>query len=130
MISTVSVGVDHIDVDYAQSRNIAIGHTPGVLTDSTADLAIGLMLAVGVTLFCEGQQTCVEHDPKKGKRINWITESIARTASVVKLHESLNILGKLFQNSIRGEAMSEGIQGQQWGRGLWPLRVDGRGGLF
>ena len=47
VISTVSVGVDHIDVEFAKSRNIAIGHTPGVLTDSTADLAIGLMLAVG-----------------------------------------------------------------------------------
>ena len=47
VISTVSVGVDHIDIDCAKSQNIAIGHTPGVLTDSTADLAIGLMLAVG-----------------------------------------------------------------------------------
>lgn len=47
VISTVSVGVDHIDIDFAQSKNIAIGHTPGVLTDSTADLAIALMLAVG-----------------------------------------------------------------------------------
>lgn len=47
VISTVSVGVDHIDVSFAQSQNIAIGHTPGVLTDSTADLAVGLMLAVG-----------------------------------------------------------------------------------
>ena len=47
VISTVSVGVDHIDVDFAKSKNIAIGHTPGVLTDSTADLALGLMLAVG-----------------------------------------------------------------------------------
>ena len=47
VISTVSVGVDHIDVDFAKSQNIMIGHTPGVLTDSTADLAIGLMLAVG-----------------------------------------------------------------------------------
>ena len=47
VISTVSVGVDHIDVDYAKSKNITIGHTPGVLTDSTADLAVGLMLAVG-----------------------------------------------------------------------------------
>lgn len=47
VISTVSVGVDHIDVDFAKSQNITIGHTPGVLTDSTADLAIGLMLAVG-----------------------------------------------------------------------------------
>ena len=46
MISTVSVGVDHIDVEAAASRGITVGHTPGVLTDSTADLALGLMLAV------------------------------------------------------------------------------------
>ena len=46
VISTVSVGVDHIDVEAAASRRITVGHTPGVLTDSTADLALGLMLAV------------------------------------------------------------------------------------
>tara|TARA_E500000178_G_C17029125_1_gene759594 strand:+ start:866 stop:1822 length:957 start_codon:yes stop_codon:yes gene_type:complete len=46
VISTVSVGVDHIDVEAAASRGITVGHTPGVLTDSTADLALGLMLAV------------------------------------------------------------------------------------
>lgn len=45
VISTVSVGVDHIDVVAAAERGIKIGHTPGVLTDSTADLTIGLMLA-------------------------------------------------------------------------------------
>lgn len=47
VISTVSVGVDHIDVDAARLKGIAIGHTPGVLTASTADLTVGLMLAVG-----------------------------------------------------------------------------------
>lgn len=47
VISTVSVGVDHIDIDFAKRQGIGIGHTPGVLTDSTADLAVGLMLAVG-----------------------------------------------------------------------------------
>jgi glyoxylate reductase len=47
VISTVSVGVDHIDIDFAKRQGIALGHTPGVLTDSTADLAVGLMLAVG-----------------------------------------------------------------------------------
>ena len=46
VISTVSVGVDHLDVEAAASRGIKVGHTPGVLTDSTADLALGLMLAV------------------------------------------------------------------------------------
>ena len=47
VISTVSVGVDHIDLDAAARHGILVGHTPNVLTDSTADLALGLMLAVG-----------------------------------------------------------------------------------
>jgi len=44
-VSTVSVGVDHIDVATCTARGIAIGHTPGVLTDTTADLTFALMLA-------------------------------------------------------------------------------------
>jgi glyoxylate reductase len=47
VISTVSVGVDHIDVDVAAERDVIVGHTPGVLTNSTADLTLALMLAVG-----------------------------------------------------------------------------------
>ena len=45
VISTISVGVDHIDVVAATRAGIPVGHTPGVLVDSTADLAVGLMLA-------------------------------------------------------------------------------------
>ena len=43
-ISAYSVGYDHIDVVHAKSRGIRIGHTPNVLTDATADLAIILAL--------------------------------------------------------------------------------------
>ena len=45
VISTISVGVDHIDVAAATRAGVPVGHTPGVLVDSTADLAVGLMLA-------------------------------------------------------------------------------------
>lgn len=45
VISSVSVGVDHIDLDAAVAAGIPIGHTPGVLVDSTADMALSLMLA-------------------------------------------------------------------------------------
>lgn len=45
VVSTMSVGYDHIDVDACRARNIAVGNTPDVLTDTTADLAIALMLA-------------------------------------------------------------------------------------
>lgn len=45
VISTMSVGVDHIDVAAASERGIPVGHTPGVLTETTADLCFGLLLA-------------------------------------------------------------------------------------
>ena len=45
VVSSMSVGLDHVDVDAATARGIAVGHTPGVLAETTADLAFGLLLA-------------------------------------------------------------------------------------
>ena len=46
MISVFGVGYDGIDVAAARERGIAVTHTPNVLNDEVADLALGLMLAV------------------------------------------------------------------------------------
>jgi glyoxylate reductase len=43
-ISNYAVGVDNVDLATATARGIPVGNTPGVLTDSTADLALALML--------------------------------------------------------------------------------------
>jgi glyoxylate reductase len=45
-ISNYAVGVDNIDLDAATGRGIPVGNTPGVLTDTTADLAVALMLGI------------------------------------------------------------------------------------
>ena len=45
LISDFGVGYDGIDIAAAKERGIAVTHTPGVLTDDVADLAMGLMLA-------------------------------------------------------------------------------------
>ncbi len=45
VVSTMSVGIDHIDQAAASRRGIAIGHTPGVLVETTADLTFALLLA-------------------------------------------------------------------------------------
>jgi len=45
VISSFSVGVDHIDLDAASRRGIVVGNTPGVLTETTADLTFALLLA-------------------------------------------------------------------------------------
>lgn len=44
IISTFSVGYDHIDVAAAQARGIAVTNTPDVLTDATAEIALLLIL--------------------------------------------------------------------------------------
>ncbi len=44
-IANYAVGVDNVDLAAAAARGVAVGNTPDVLTDSTADLAIALMLA-------------------------------------------------------------------------------------
>jgi len=47
VISNHAVGVDNVDVAAASARAIAVGNTPGILTDATADLAFALLLAAG-----------------------------------------------------------------------------------
>lgn len=44
VIATFSVGFDHIDVPAAKGRGIVVTNTPDVLTDSTADIAMLLLL--------------------------------------------------------------------------------------
>ncbi len=44
VISTYSVGFDHIDTKYAKKKKIRVGYTPEVLTDATADLTFTLLL--------------------------------------------------------------------------------------
>ena len=54
-IATFSVGYDHIDLAAAEKSGIPIAHTPGVLTDATADVAMLLLLAASRRAY-EAQQ--------------------------------------------------------------------------
>jgi lactate dehydrogenase-like 2-hydroxyacid dehydrogenase len=47
VISTIGVGCDHIDLAALGRHHVAAGNTPGVLTETTADLAFALILAAG-----------------------------------------------------------------------------------
>lgn len=45
IISNCAVGVNNIDLKYAWSRGLLVTNTPDVLTEATADLTLGLILA-------------------------------------------------------------------------------------
>ena len=44
VVSTFSVGFDHVDMDAAAERDMPVGHTPGVLSETTADFAWSLLM--------------------------------------------------------------------------------------
>ncbi|MCS6869401.1 MAG: D-glycerate dehydrogenase [Thermus sp.] len=68
VIACYSVGVDHVDLEAAKARGIRVTHTPGVLTEATADLTLALLLAVARRLV-EG----VEH-AREGRWQAWHPE--------------------------------------------------------
>jgi glyoxylate reductase len=66
-ISNYAVGVDNVDLEAAAARGIPVGNTPDVLTDTTADLAVALMLGISRRL--------VEGDAfvRRGEWLTWET---------------------------------------------------------
>jgi len=65
IIANYAVGYNNIDVGVATERKIAVTNTPGVLTDTTADLTMALLLAVA--------RRIVEGDlyTRAGKYVGW-----------------------------------------------------------
>ncbi len=57
VISSVSTGLNHIDLDKVKERGIVVTHTPGILTEATADLAWALLMATARRVV-EGDQFC------------------------------------------------------------------------
>jgi glyoxylate reductase len=55
VVSNFAVGFNNIDIPAATARGIAVGNTPGVLTDATADMAFCLLIGAARRLV-EGHQ--------------------------------------------------------------------------
>lgn len=73
VISTFSVGFDHIDIQYAREKNIRIGYTPNVLTDATADLAFALLLDIAKRV-SEGDR--IVRDKRRWTKVYGPTEQL------------------------------------------------------
>jgi glyoxylate reductase len=70
LIANFGAGVDHIDVAAANERGITVTNTPGVLTDDTADMTMGLIMAVARRVV-EGAEA-IQHGDFHGWTPTWM----------------------------------------------------------
>ena len=62
IVANYAVGLDNIDLGAARERGIVVTNTPGVLTNATAEHAIGLILAL-LRRIAEGDRALRRRDP-------------------------------------------------------------------
>lgn len=75
IISIYAVGYDNIDIRIASQLGIPIGHTPGVLTDATAEIAFGLLVAVARN-FLDAHRTILKGEWKHFNPIKYLGKDL------------------------------------------------------
>jgi lactate dehydrogenase-like 2-hydroxyacid dehydrogenase len=98
VVSQLAVGLDNIDVAACTEQGIPVGHTPDVLTDTTADTAVALLLA-SVRRLPEGERLV-----REGKWERWSSDLLLGA----DLHQStvgivgLGRIGSAIARRLRG----------------------------
>jgi lactate dehydrogenase-like 2-hydroxyacid dehydrogenase len=92
VIATRGVGYEHIDWAVAQARGIAVGNTPGVLTDCVADFAFGALIAVA------RQLAAADRFVRRG---DWLKERYPLTTRVSGKRLGIVGLGRIGQAVLR-----------------------------
>jgi glyoxylate reductase len=83
VVSNYAVGFNNIDIAAATERGIAVGNTPGVLTDATADMAFCLLIAAARRL-TEGHQYTLAGKWKTWEPLGHLGQDLAgRTLGVL-----------------------------------------------
>src|SRR4029453_3064300 len=83
VVSNYAVGFNNIDVPAATARGVAVGNTPGVLTDATADMAFCLLIAAARRVL-EGHQYSLSGKWKTWEPLGHLGQDLAgRTLGVL-----------------------------------------------
>ena len=83
VISNYAVGFNNIDVPAATERGIAVGNTPGVLTDATADMAFALLISAARRIV-ESEKYAVAGQWRTWEPLGHIGQDLAgRTVGIV-----------------------------------------------
>ncbi len=93
VVSNFAVGYNNIDIVEMQRRGIAVGNTPDVLTDATADIAIALLLAVARRLV-EASGDARQGRWKTWEPLGWIGLDLAPSGiDGLKRPKTLGVVG-------------------------------------
>jgi len=101
IISNYGVGVDHIPVDFATGHGILVTNTPDAVTEATAELTLGLMLA-SVRRIAECDRKIRKNEIKWGVEENLGMTLTGKTLGIVGL-------GKIGR-SVAGRAFAMGMK--------------------
>ena len=83
VVSNYAVGFNNVDVGAATARGIAVGNTPGVLTDATADMAFCLLIAAARRVV-EGHRYAQEGQWKTWEPLGHLGQDlVGRTLGVI-----------------------------------------------
>lgn len=94
VVSNFAVGFNNVDVAAATERGIAVGNTPGVLTDATADMAFCLLIAAARRVV-EGHQYSLSGKWKTWEPLGHLGQDLAgRTLGIVGMGRIGSALAK------------------------------------
>ncbi|KAH8281631.1 hypothetical protein KR054_001851 [Drosophila jambulina] len=79
-VSTMSSGINNVDVPELKKRGIPLGSTPAMLTVAVADLAVGLLIAAA-RRFQEGRRK-IDSDNWENYHLNWLLGQDIRDSTV------------------------------------------------
>ncbi|MFN4260002.1 MAG: 2-hydroxyacid dehydrogenase [Gemmataceae bacterium] len=83
VVSNFAVGFNNIDIPAATARGVAVGNTPGVLTDATADMAFCLLIAAARRVV-EGHQYTLSGQWKTWEPLGHLGQDLAgRTIGII-----------------------------------------------
>ncbi len=108
VVSQMAVGVDNIDLEACAARGVAVGNTPGVLTETTADIAWALLLSSARRLVEAAEYV---------KRGDWKTWSPTQLAGVDVHGATLGVIGfGAIGQAVARRAQGFGMRVLYWNR--------------
>lgn len=117
LIATYGAGYDHVDVDYARSRGVTVANIPDAVTEPTAELAFGLMLALA--------RRISEIDRKFRDPIHPLQWGVMDNLGKGLFGKTLGILGMgRIGQAVARRAVASGMQIVYWQRNRLPEETE------